>query len=81
MKIDPGYLRAIVGPEIIMLISLCLSLLLFSLFIWILGTKSMTLSFQNVKQETICYFLFWFLLPWPFYLIAWQLTGNSSLLV
>lgn len=81
IKIDPGYLTALVGPEIIMLISLSLSLLIFYFFNWILGTKPLTFCHRGVKRENIYYFLLWFLLPWPFYLSTWQLTGTSSLIV
>ena len=81
IKIDSGYLTALVGPEIIILISLGLSLLIFFLFNWILRAKPLTFCFRGVKRERIYYFLLWFLLPWPFYLITWQLTGTSSLIV
>ena len=43
--------------------------------------ERVTFSPGRSRPASLLYFSLWYLLPWPFYLIAWLATGSSSYLV
>lgn len=81
IKTDSPYFLALIGPEILIFISLTFSFLLVYLFLWIGLRQKPGFASSPARSHYLPYFLIWFVLPWPFYLLAYKISGSNSILI
>ncbi len=81
IKTDIPYFLALIGPEILIFISLTFSFLLVYLFLRIGLRQKPGFARTPARSHYLSYFLIWFVLPWPFYLLAYKISGSNSILI
>ena len=81
IKTDIPYFLALVGPEILIFIALTFSFLLVYLFLRISLRQKPGFASSSTRSHCLSYFLIWFVLPWPFYLLAYKISGSNSMLI
>ena len=81
IKTDIPYFLALIGPEILIFISLTFSFLLVYLFLRIGLKQKSGFTRSPARPHCLFYFLIWFALPWPFYLLAYRFSGSNSILI
>ena len=81
IKADIPYFLALIGPEILIFISLTFSFLLVYLFLRIGLKQQSGFAWSPARPHYLSYFLIWFVLPWPFYLLVYKISGSNSILI